>query len=704
MSIQKLARAALALIAIVLGLAFGSVSLAGDLTIRGGGATSDTTYCMGTLHITSDTVADTHYGNITIRGASSGAGCDVTCGDGIVDGWEECDPMGAIPGCTSNCTWLRFPEYGGTSPYLDGWDDILECRDKPAPVPDSPSGRDVTFLAFGDPQYGNNDPGPGPGVAKERRDMNKRNILAMNRAGELRWPSGFVGAGEKLVDVRGVVIAGDLAQEGDACTSDYHTPGANCGWITDPLRVDWYAGRSPLHDFEEYAQFTASDGYGLCGEKLLDHPVFEGAGNHDYWRDVDWGEGNHPVLKYIDYRSNYRKGVDAIDPGGRGMYSWTWDDVHFVQLGLVAKDKRIDYSTAKMDPFMALSFLERDLELNATTSQPIVLIMHYPFIGASDADPRYSVEDRKNLFQVIKHHNVVALIHGHTHSSHIRKWDPCKDVGLVGPACATALGVNLAPNPIPVIDSGNPFYANGSNKAKKSVSQFKRYGHFSAIRITDDWLEASSVSWHGNQSLCEHANQVDCLSDSECKWVLGECRQNGEICLPGVKTVYCYPGQPKGPNDCIFSDPELEEVAASGWSVRVNLSNLAMTETHEPLYEYCPPMPPACPTGDDDGDEVCNADDNCLILPNPDQTDSNSDGYGNLCDPDLDNDGAIGILDFNLFRLAFGTACGVGGYDPDVDFDGDCAIGLLDFNTFRSFFGGTPGPSGLSCAGTIPCP
>jgi hypothetical protein len=42
--------------------------------------------------------------------------------------------------------------------------------------------------------------------------------------------------------------------------------------------------------------------------------------------------------------------------------------------------------------------------------------------------------------------------------------------------------------------------------------------------------------------------------------------------------------------------------------------------------------------------------------------------------------------------------------DPDVDFNGDGVVGIPDFNFYRTEFGGVPGPSGYSCAGTVPCP
>jgi len=89
----------------------------------------------------------------------------------------------------------------------------------------------------------------------------------------------------------------------------------------------------------------------------------------------------------------------------------------------------------------------------------------------------------------------------------------------------------------------------------------------------------------------------------------------------------------------------------------------------------------AGPALDTDSDTIPDTADNCDLVPNAaagqpvgalvSQCDTDQDGYGNACDPDVNNDGVIG--------------------GPD-------------FSPISGNFGGAPGTSGLSCAGTIPCP
>lgn len=96
---------------------------------------------------------------------------------------------------------------------------------------------------------------------------------------------------------------------------------------------------------------------------------------------------------------------------------------------------------------------------------------------------------------------------------------------------------------------------------------------------------------------------------------------------------------------------------------------------------------PLNPDSDDDG--VMDGYDNCSLVPNPDQRDSNADGYGNQCDADLNNDGRANSLDLGLFKKVYGTA------DPDSDLNGDGRVNSLDLGLFKKLYGQPPGPSGI---------
>ncbi len=106
---------------------------------------------------------------------------------------------------------------------------------------------------------------------------------------------------------------------------------------------------------------------------------------------------------------------------------------------------------------------------------------------------------------------------------------------------------------------------------------------------------------------------------------------------------------------------------------------------------------------DFDGDLVCDSIDNCQLFENGpnqgglDQLDANLDGYGNRCDADFNNDGAINGGDWGALTCCFSSP------NRTVDLTGDGIVNGADFNAFISLFNTAPGPSGLACAGTIPC-
>ncbi|MFK8032201.1 MAG: thrombospondin type 3 repeat-containing protein [Gammaproteobacteria bacterium] len=90
---------------------------------------------------------------------------------------------------------------------------------------------------------------------------------------------------------------------------------------------------------------------------------------------------------------------------------------------------------------------------------------------------------------------------------------------------------------------------------------------------------------------------------------------------------------------------------------------------------------------DADGDGIDDGVDNCTELGNPEQTDTDDDGFGNVCDPDLNNDGIVNFVDLAQFSERFFTT------DAGADFNNDGVVNFLDLTIMRAFFFGPPGPS-----------
>lgn len=107
---------------------------------------------------------------------------------------------------------------------------------------------------------------------------------------------------------------------------------------------------------------------------------------------------------------------------------------------------------------------------------------------------------------------------------------------------------------------------------------------------------------------------------------------------------------------------------------------------------------------DEDEDMIGDSCDNCIELENPRQVDMDQDGYGNFCDGDFNGSNSVDGVDFLLY---FVPAFVLGEADSTaVDMNADGLVDGVDFipSFMMQFLRGTPGPSGLICSGTYPCP
>jgi hypothetical protein len=96
---------------------------------------------------------------------------------------------------------------------------------------------------------------------------------------------------------------------------------------------------------------------------------------------------------------------------------------------------------------------------------------------------------------------------------------------------------------------------------------------------------------------------------------------------------------------------------------------------------------------DGDGDGVIDSSDNCTLVYNPAQRDTDTDGYGNYCDPDFTNDLIVNAADLSYLKSNFFSN------DPDADLNGDGVVNAGDLAILKSFFFKPPGPSYIDLPG-----
>lgn len=167
-----------------------------------------------------------------------------------------------------------------------------------------------------------------------------------------------------------------------------------------------------------------------------------------------------------------------------------------------------------------------------------------------------------------------------------------------------------------------------------------------------------------------------------------------EITLNGDYTVITYLGS-------TFYDPgatayDNEDGDITGWmsisgTVNTSLEGtyfITYTVSDSEYYEVSALRTVIVVQPDADGDGVLYLDDNCIDIVNADQRDTDADGYGNVCDADLNNDNVVNSIDLGIFRQRFFSS------DADADLNGDGLVNAVDLGMFKAMYGEQPGPSG----------
>lgn len=240
-----------------------------------------------------------------------------------------------------------------------------------------------------------------------------RHIAAINALPELSWPntvagrpSGLAAAGRPFGPIVGVVIGGDMTDDGGGQVA---VPG-------EGSQIQQFAHR--------YQEGTGPD--------RIHFPVYAGLGNHDLDQN---GPRSHPdwyrreMRDYIEL--NHRQTVFYKPPLPANdfdlfsdNYSWDWGDVHLVQAERYAGDD----TKGAVD---SLPWLAQNLAENASDGRPVILFQHYgwdPF-SIEKWDPGHhtfdedglgpsrwwSDGDRAAFLSILDGYNVVGIFHGHEH-------------------------------------------------------------------------------------------------------------------------------------------------------------------------------------------------------------------------------------------------------------------------------------------------
>lgn len=278
-------------------------------------------------------------------------------------------------------------------------------------------GTDVAFLFISDVHACRINSGLSPNCEQEgKTDQNLlRHIRALNALPHGIWPAeiggrptGLVSAGLKIGVPRGVVVGGDMTDDGGGQT------------------ILPSEGTQLLQFAQRYQQGV--------GDDRLHFPVFAGLGNHDLDQDgptghVDWYR--RELRDYVEV--NHRAGVffkppvpaDSYDVDS-DSYAWSWGELRLVQLHRFGGDTRKGAASA-------LSWLAADLKANAGGGRPVILFQHYgwdtfsterwdpeksTFDDAGSGPPHWwSEAERQALLDTLQGYNILAVFHGHQHET-----------------------------------------------------------------------------------------------------------------------------------------------------------------------------------------------------------------------------------------------------------------------------------------------
>lgn len=266
-------------------------------------------------------------------------------------------------------------------------------------------------------------------VEPSRLALNERLIDVLNGLPGLALP-GDIGGG-RVATPRGVLHLGDMADSGDKLGADHE-----------------------LMTNTEWAAHTRL--YGLTGKDgRLRFPLYELHGNHDTPRAANVTIQGLIARNAKRHRLN---GLTSVSANGL-HYSWDWNGIHFVALGIVVGANEDDLPISRYGSYDSLAFLQKDLRTYVRDSgRPVILLQHVdlqryskpcddtltggsramccegmakiawhskdcPKHAAGISMDEWSACDVHAYYRAVERYNVAAIFHGHLHARRIDTWD-----------------------------------------------------------------------------------------------------------------------------------------------------------------------------------------------------------------------------------------------------------------------------------------
>ncbi|WP_455189961.1 metallophosphoesterase [Foliimonas ilicis] len=274
---------------------------------------------------------------------------------------------------------------------------------------------DATFLFTNDIHACRMGEGLSPKCEEEgKTDANLlRHITALNGLPDQQWPamidgkpSNLVNAGKSIQRPLGLVIGGDMTDDGG-------------GQVAQPGE-----GTQLMQFSRRYQQGTGPD--------HIHFPVYEGLGNHDLDQDgppphQDWYRREMRDYVEINHRPSvfFKPPIPATNYDvDSDNYSWDWGGLHLIQLQRFGGDTR-------KDAISGLDWLKQDLKDYAGDGRPVILFQHYgwddfsierwnttthTFDHQGDGAPHWwSPEEQQALLAALQGYNIIGICHGHEH-------------------------------------------------------------------------------------------------------------------------------------------------------------------------------------------------------------------------------------------------------------------------------------------------